>query len=90
MLVQQVDALHSESLERTLDCPLDLLGSATHRRCSRPIIAATQIEPELSGDHHFSTERRQGFAHKLFVQERAVDFGRIKECDAAFYGGTEK
>src|SRR5580704_1926366 len=29
------------------------------------------------------------FAHQFFVHVRAVNFGGVKECDAAFHGGTQ-
>ncbi len=45
-----------------------------------------EFEPELGGDHHFPAERSESFAHEFFVRERAVDFGGIEECDAAFHG----
>ena len=59
MLIEQVDGLDPEPLERAFDGLLDVLRPAIQARRSRPIIAATQIEPELGGDHHFArgTER---------------------------------
>jgi len=59
-------------------------GPAVQTCRSRPIIAAAQIEPELGGDDHVLAEGSEGFANKLFVQERAVDLGSIEERDAAF------
>src|SRR5271156_2530757 len=55
-----------------------------------PIIAATQVETKLGGDHHLAAKRSEGFAHKLFVRKRAVHFGGVKECDAAVHCRMEK
>ena len=49
-----------------------------------------QVEPELGGDHHLLAEGSEGFAHKLFVQERAVDLGGVEERDAAFHGRAQQ
>src|SRR5271157_1058886 len=35
-------------------------------------------------------ERRKRLAHEFFVRERAVDFGRVEERDAAVHCGMEK
>ena len=42
---------------------VDLLGPSIQACHSRPIIAATKIESELGGDHHFVMERRKRLAH---------------------------
>ena len=90
MLIEQVDCLDLEPLERALDGLLDVLRPAIQARRTRPRIAATQVEPELGGDHHLLAEGSEGFAHKLFVHERAVNLGGVEERDAAFHGGTEQ
>src|SRR5260370_41380404 len=38
----------------------------------------------------FPRKGNSRFAHKLFVQVRAVNFGGVKECNAAFHRGTQK
>src|SRR5260370_41736953 len=43
-----------------------------------------EFEPKLRRNYHLSSERSKGFAHELFVGERAVDLSRIEECDAVF------
>src|SRR5207302_658917 len=45
-----------------------------------------KFEPELGGNHDFPTERSESFAYEFFVRERAVNFGGVEECDAAFHG----
>src|ERR1019366_402770 len=90
MLIEQVDDINLESLERALGGLLDVLWPAVQTRRSRPIIAAAQVESEFGGDHHSVTEGSESFAHQLFVQERAVDLGSVEECDAAFHSCPEK
>ena len=90
MLIEQVDGLDLEPLERALDGLLDVLRPAVQARRTGPRIAATEVEPELGGDHHLLAEGSEGFAHEFFVGERAVDLGGVEECDAAFHGGPEK
>ena len=85
MLIEQINRLDLEPLERAFDRLLDVLGPAVQTCRSRPIIAATQVEPEFGGDDHFPAERSERFADKLFVRERAIDLSGIKECDATFH-----
>jgi len=79
MLIDQVNCLDLESLERPLNGLLDML-----RLTVKTTRLRRKIEPELCGDHHLITERGEGFAHEFFVGERAIDFGGIKERDAMF------
>src|SRR5207245_9378264 len=72
MLIQQVDGINLQPLERPFDGLLDVLGPTVQPCRSRPIIVATQIEPELGGNRHFAAVRSQRFTLKLFVQERSV------------------
>src|SRR5579863_4814375 len=93
VLIEQVDCLYLEPRERAFDSLLDVLRPAIQaRRAPHPprIKIGTQVETKLGGDHNFPKERSEGFAHKLFVQERAVHLGGVEECDATFHGGTEK
>jgi hypothetical protein len=90
MLVVKIDCIDPKPLERALSGLFDVFGPAIQTCRSRAMIAATQIETELGGDHYFAMEGSEGFADKLFVRERAVNFGGIEECDAEFHGGTQK
>jgi hypothetical protein len=83
VLIEQVDGVDLESLERRLTDLLDVLGSdysghAAGRR-GRSGARTWWRSPPAHG-------RSEGFAHQLFVRERAVRFGGIEECDAAFDG----
>ena len=90
VLIEQVDGLDLEPLERALDGLLDVLRPAVQPRRARPLIAAAQVEPELGGDHHLLAEGSEGLAHEFFVRERAVDLGGVEERDAAFDGRPEQ
>jgi hypothetical protein len=93
VLIEQVDGLDLEPLERPFDSLLDVLRPAVEARRtlhSPGIEIRTDVEPKFGGDHHLPAKRSEGFAHKLFVQERAVHFGGVKECDATVHGGTEE
>src|SRR5271157_1372005 len=90
VLIVEIDGINPEPLQRPFDGLLDVLGPAIHACRSRPMIGATKIEPEFGGDHYLPAEGSEGFADEFFVQERAVDFCGVKECDAAFNGSTEK
>src|ERR1022692_1498482 len=89
VLIEQIDGVGLESLERGLGDPLDVVWPAVQAHPTRRPVG-TKFEPELRGGHHLSTERSEGFAHEFFVCERAVHFGGIEECDAAVHGCPEK
>src|ERR1700728_1365925 len=94
MLIEQVDGLNFEPLKRAFDRLLDVLALAVHGRRyalhAPGILVRTDVEPELGGNHHLPAKRSERFANELFVQPRAVDFGRVKECDASIHGGMEE
>jgi len=81
MLIQQVDDVGLEPLERGFHDLLDVLGPAVETA----LLARLRIdaEAELGRDHDLPPERRQGFAYELFIGERSVDFRGIEEGDAA-------
>ena len=70
-------------------------ASATSLMCAGRLFSpacfpfGVEVEPELRGDHHLPAKRRQRLAHQFFVDERAVDLGRIEERDAAFHRGPD-
>ena len=70
MLVEQIDGVDLEALERALDDVCDVLRPAA----------------ELGCDHDLVAHRRQGFAHEFFVRIRPVRLGRVEEGDAALEG----
>jgi hypothetical protein len=86
VLIEQIDRVDLEPLERGLRDLLDVLRPAVQ---ARPLRApfGIELEPELGGDDDPATVRKEGFAHELFVGERAVDLGGVEERDATFDGG---
>ncbi|MNR41790.1 hypothetical protein D3C85_1602270 [compost metagenome] len=48
------------------------------------------VEPKFGRNHYLIAHRGQRFAHHLFVDVRAVDFGGIEECDAAINRRTDE
>ena len=84
MLVEQVDDVGPETLERCLGNLSDVLRPAIHAALG------VQLEPELGGDHHLVTPGREGFTHELLVRKGTIDFRGIEERHAAFDGRAEQ
>jgi hypothetical protein len=65
-----------------------MLGAAVHS----PVRARRRIdvEAELRRDHHPVAERRESFAHDLFVDIGAIQLRRVEESDAAFDSGADQ
>ena len=78
VLVVEVDAVCSQTLQRPLNHLLDVLRS-TQRRTR-----TLDIEPELAGDGDIVTERRECLSDKLFAGIRAVHLGGVEERDPSF------
>ena len=87
VLIEQIDDIGLEALQRGLSDFLDMLWPTIQAG----LFAGVRIkfEPELGGNHDFPTERSESFAHEFFVRERAVNFGGVEECDAAFHGRSD-
>ena len=90
MLIEQIDGLHLESLERTFDGFLDMFRLTIQACRSRTRISSTQVEPEFGRDHQLLPERSEGFAHEFFIGEWAVNLSSIKEGYAAFDGSGRR
>src|SRR6266550_300895 len=89
MLVEQIDGIDLETLERLFRNLLDVLRPAVQ---SVPLatVAGVGRPPEFRCDDDFAAKRREGLADKFFVQQRAVDLSGIEECDSSLHGGAEK
>jgi hypothetical protein len=85
VLIEQIDGVDLEALERALGDLLDVLWP-TIQPSQTPLRSGIKFEPELGGYHDLPTEGSEGFAHEFFVRERTVRFSGIEECDAAFDG----
>ena len=90
VLVEQVDGLDPEPLERALGRLLDVLRPAVQARLARPLVVSAQVEPELGGDHHLLAERGERFADEFLVRERAVHLGGVEERHPAVHRRVEQ
>src|SRR3954467_6501316 len=82
MLIEQVDAIGPEPLQRRVSNRTDL---------RRPAVEASyftvdDVEPELRGDRHPVSDRLQGFPDEVFVRVGPVHFGCIEERHACVDG----
>src|SRR5206468_12213111 len=82
VLVEQIDNIGPKSLERSFSDLFDVRWPAVHANWRTAVWI--EFEPKLGGDHHLLAEWSERFAHEFFVRERAVRFGSVEECDAAF------
>jgi hypothetical protein len=87
VLIEQVDDIGLEALERCLGDLLDVfwttvLGSPTRVQGRSTI--GIRLATELGGDHHLVTKWSQRFAHEFFVCEGTIGFGGVEKCDATF------
>ena len=82
MLIEQIDRIDLEPLERSLGDFFDVLraGYPGRSACARRV----ELEPELRRDHHLIADGSERLADEFFVGERSVDFGGIEKGDAAF------
>jgi len=62
---------------------------AVDLRQPRPT-AGVAAEAEFGGDDHLVADGGQRFADQLFVDERAIDFGRVEEGHAALDGVADE
>src|SRR5216117_1646904 len=87
MLIEQIDHVPSESLQRSFSNFLDVLWPTIDTHL---LAFGTNFESEFGGDHHSLAHRSQRFADEFFVGERAVNFGRVEKGDATFHRCADK
>ena len=79
MLVEQVDHIGPQPLQRRVGNPPDLLGAA-----SVPTdLAVDDVPAELGGDHDLVAQRRQRLPDEFLVDVGPVDLGGVEERDPA-------
>jgi hypothetical protein len=89
VLVKEVDGVGLQTLERAFDDLLDMVGTAIE--CSPlSVIVGIGLKTEFCGDDDFFAEWSEGFADDLFVNVGAVDFGGVKESDAALNSAADE
>ena len=84
VLVEQIDDIGPEALERRLGDFLDVLWPTIQPGLFAGV--RIKLEAEFRGNHYLLTEGSESFAQEFFVGERAVDFRSIEEGDATVYG----
>jgi len=85
MLIEEIDGVDAEALERGFGDLLDVFGAAVQLV---PFAVAVRIciPAKFRSDDNMSTERLECFSDEFFVGERSVDFGGIEEGDSPRYG----
>lgn len=82
VLIQQVDVVRPQPLERLVHDLLDLLRPAIQAFAQ---FAVLDVEPELGADQDVLPHGGQGLADQLFVGVRAVNLGRVEERHSQFH-----
>ena len=91
VLVEKVDHLHPEPLQRRLGDGTHMVGATVQaRHLLRPVLAFDDVEAELCGDRDLVAERFQPFADQRLVGERAIDFRRVEQADAELDGAMKR
>ena len=88
VLIEQVDAVGPQPLQRRFDDLLDVLGTTVQASASLPR-PEVDVEAELRRDHDLVAERGQRFADELLVRERPVGFGGVEEGHATLERGAD-
>src|ERR1700712_1975665 len=82
VLIEEVDGVGLQALERPFHDLLDVVGAAI-RRCPLPIISRGWLKAELRRNDHVFAEGSEGFTDYFLIDVGAVHFGGIKEGNAA-------
>src|SRR6185369_3842205 len=88
MLIEEVDAIGAESLERPLDRTLDVIRLAVETRT--PLTGLEiDVPAELGRDHNLVAERRNALTQDTLAFERSISLSGVKEGYAAIIGGAD-
>src|SRR5436190_8544077 len=88
VLIEQINNVRPESFQRSFSNFLDVLWTAVHT--DGPTTLRIEFKSKLRGDHHLLAKRSEAFAHEFLVRERAINFGGIEKCDAAFHSRAKQ
>jgi len=77
MLVEEVDAVGLQALQRGFGDGADALGAAVNR-----LLRVAVLEAELGGENHLVAKWSRRFADEFLVDERAITLGGVEERDA--------
>ena len=86
MLVEEIDDINAQALQRGVGDGLDVLGPAVDPETG----GAVELEAELGGDPHLVADRRQAAADQLLVDIGSVDLGGVEECHAPVDGVAQQ
>ena len=86
VLVEQVDVVGAQALERPFDRGLDVRGTAVDHAGAA---AGVGDEPELRGDLDLVAAALDGLADDLLTQERPVDLGGVDVGDTELEGTVD-
>src|SRR5438874_9021388 len=89
VLIEQIDGIDPQSLERSL-CDLFDVFWSTIESASLPSIIGVGLPSELRRDYNFPVKRSKRFAYQFFVEERTVYLGGIEERDTSLHGGVQQ
>ena len=84
MLVEQINAVGPQALQRAFHSRADTLRRAVHRS------AAINIKAEFGRDNHLVADRLQSLADNLFVFVGTIDFGCVEEGNAALESAADQ
>src|SRR6266567_6212359 len=87
MLIEKVDHVGSEALQRSIGYLLDVFRPAVQAGTPSVLI---DFEAKLCSDDDLVAKRLESFADKFFIRVGAIDLGRIEERHTAFNGATNK
>src|SRR5215469_11962035 len=86
MLVEQVDDISFESLQRSLCDLLDMLWTTVQPS----LFPVLNVESKLRRDRNILSKWCECFSDQFLIRERAVNLRCIEESDAALHGGTNE
>ena len=88
MLIEQIDGIDFEPLERCLSDLLDVLRPAVQRTPLAAILGI-RLPAKLGSDHHTAAKWSERFTYQFFVQQGAVHLGGVEERDASLDSGMQ-
>ena len=83
MLVEEIDGLDTQPLQRRVAHLADVLGPAIEARLLLSL--GVDIEAKLCRNHHLVSERSKRFTDHFLIGKGAIDLGGVEEGDAAFH-----
>ena len=88
MLVEEINHLDAQPLQRRVAHLADVLGPAVEARLLLRLWV--DIEAELCGNHHLVPHRLQRFTDHFLIGEGAIDLGGVEEGNAALYCSADQ